>query len=27
MVAHGALTETIPEMQAIIDNDGEKRLY
>lgn len=27
MVAHGALTETVPEMQAIIDNDGATRLY
>jgi uncharacterized protein len=27
MVAHGALSESIPEMQAIIDNDGAKRLY
>jgi uncharacterized protein len=27
MVAHGALSESIPEMQAVIDNDGAKRLY
>lgn len=27
MVAHGALAETVPEMQAIIDNDGATRLY
>jgi len=27
MVAHGALAETIPEMQEIIDNDGRQRLY
>lgn len=27
MVAHGALTETVPELQAIIDNDGATRLY
>jgi hypothetical protein len=27
MVAHGALSETVAEMQAIIDNDGAKRLY
>lgn len=27
MVAHGALTETVPEMQAIIDNDRATRLY
>lgn len=27
MVAHGALTETIPEIQEIIDNDGRQRLY
>lgn len=27
MVAHGALAETIPEIQEIIDNDGRQRLY
>lgn len=27
MVAHGKLAETREEMQAIIDNDGETRLY
>lgn len=27
VVAHGALSESIPEMQAIIDNDGATRLY
>ena len=27
MVAHGALSETVAEMQVIIDNDGAKRLY
>jgi uncharacterized protein len=27
MVAHGALSESVPEMQAIIDNDGATRLY
>jgi uncharacterized protein len=27
MVAHGSLSETLPEMQAIIDNDGATRLY
>jgi PPOX class probable FMN-dependent enzyme len=27
MVVHGALTETVPEMQAIIDNDGATGLY
>jgi PPOX class probable FMN-dependent enzyme len=27
MVVHGALTETVPEMQAIIDNDGATHLY
>jgi PPOX class probable FMN-dependent enzyme len=27
MVAHGALSETLTEMQAIIDNDGATRLY
>jgi uncharacterized protein len=27
MVTHGALTETIPEIQEIIDNDGRQRLY
>jgi hypothetical protein len=27
MVAHGALTETVPELQALIDNDSATRLY
>ena len=27
IVAHGALAETVPEMQAIIDNDRVQRLY
>jgi PPOX class probable FMN-dependent enzyme len=27
MVAHGALSETLTEMQGIIDNDGATRLY
>jgi uncharacterized protein len=27
MVAHGSLSETLPEMQGIIDNDGATRLY
>jgi uncharacterized protein len=27
MVAHGALMETVPEMQAIIDGDSAMRLY
>ena len=27
MVAHGALSETIPEIQEIIDNDARQRLY
>jgi len=27
VVAHGALTEPIGEIQAIIDNDGATRLY
>jgi PPOX class probable FMN-dependent enzyme len=27
MVTHGRLGETVPEMQAIIENDGCKRLY
>jgi len=27
MVAHAALAESVAEMQAIIDNDGAKRLY
>jgi hypothetical protein len=27
MVTHGGLAETVPEMQAIIDNDGATRLY
>jgi uncharacterized protein len=27
MVAHGALTETVPEIQSIIDNDRATRLY
>jgi PPOX class probable FMN-dependent enzyme len=27
MVAHAALSDSIAEMQAIIDNDGAKRLY
>jgi uncharacterized protein len=27
MVAHAALSESMPEMQAIIDKDGAKRLY
>jgi len=27
MVAHGRLDDTVPEMQAIIDNDGHQRLY
>jgi len=27
MVAHGKLTETINEMQKLIDNDGKTRLY
>jgi uncharacterized protein len=27
MVAHGALTKSVPQMQAIIDNDGKERLY
>ncbi len=27
MVEHGRLSDTVPEMQAIIDNDGRQRLY
>jgi hypothetical protein len=27
MVAHGALEESVPQMQEIIDNDGRQRLY
>ena len=27
MVAHGALAETLPELQALIDNDSATRLY
>lgn len=27
MVAHGALVETAPEMQAIIERDGQTRMY
>lgn len=27
MVTHGRLEDTVPEMQAIIDNDGRQRLY
>jgi PPOX class probable FMN-dependent enzyme len=27
MVAHSRLAETVPEMQEIIDRDGDKRLY
>jgi hypothetical protein len=27
MVVHGALTESVPEMQAIIDKDAFERLY
>ncbi|PMR70149.1 hypothetical protein CR158_00970 [Halomonas heilongjiangensis] len=27
MVAHGALDDSVPHMQAIIDHDGRQRLY
>jgi hypothetical protein len=27
MVAHGKLSDSVTEMQAIIDNDGATRLY
>ncbi|MDI5986610.1 pyridoxamine 5'-phosphate oxidase family protein [Halomonas sp. M4R5S39] len=27
MVAHGALDDSVPQMQAIIDHDGRQRLY
>jgi uncharacterized protein len=27
MVAHAALSESVQEMQDIIDNDGAKRMY